>query len=360
MPLAYWKTRLRRLPANLVSNRLWIVWGGTLYVRAQTRALGLGHDSPELHTKVMQPSRTFVKWSAWANKHKIRTERVGLFPTELGMFGNMIRRMGNAFLIAQHLKLGHLIVPKGIIFYRGLLGEKLHQTRKGLHVWFGVVPRVTRNSVDALITTDLFRSFSAFEEQSTELLRDSWEALRGLLVPQIPVTSTGPNVVTIHIRSGDVFGSRKPASYGQPPFAYYQLILESRKWERVDLVYQDMSNPVVSLIMDYCRAHKLPLHTQSSDLSTDLTLLLGAENLVAGRGSFIPAVVGLSPHCTTVYYFEDKMNLIPSVPGVRVFQVQDTSGDYRSRVLSNNWQNTPEQREMMTSYPLSSLVMKGL
>jgi hypothetical protein len=135
------------------------------------------------------------------------------------------------------------------------------------------------------------------------------------------------------------------------PFPTTQLILESQKWERVHLVYHDMSNPVVPLIMDYCRAHKLLLETQSSDLPTDLTTLLGAENLVAGRGSFIPAVVGLSPHCKNVFYFEDKTNVIPSVSGINVFQVRDATGDYRSHVLSNNWENSSEQRQLMTTYP---------
>jgi len=271
----------------------------------------------------------------------------------------MIRRMGNVLLVAQAFEVGHLVVPKGVIFYRGLLAEALATTRGGLRIWFGVQPRMVHNQIDALVTTDFFRSFPHVESLSEKSADDAWRSLRNLLVPQVPTSSSGAKVLTIHVRGGDVFGPRKPARYGQPPFSYYQLILESQKWERVDLVYQDMFNPVVSIIIDYCRAHKLHLETQSSNLPADLTTLLGAENLVAGRGSFIPAVVGLSPHCKNVYYFEDKMKVIPSVSGINLVRVRDATGDYRSRVLSNNWENSLEQRQLMTTYPLSSVVMEG-
>ena len=359
MSLVSWKTRLRRLPANIVSNRFWILWGGSLYVRTDSPVVAQSDHSAGAVRAALGNSKTFVKWSSWARTRGISAARVGLFPTELGMFGNMIRRMGNAILVAQAFEVGHLVVPKGVIFYRGLLAEALATTRGGLRVWFGVQPRMVHNQIDALVTTDFFLSFPHIESLSEKSVDDAWGSLRNLLVPRVPTSSSGDNVLTIHVRGGDVFGPRKPAGYGQPPFSYYQLILESQKWERVDLVYQDMSNPVVRLIMDYCRAHKLPLETQSSDLPTDLTTLLGAENLVAGRGSFIPAVVGLSPHCKNVFYFEDKMNVIPSVSGINFFQVRDATGDYRSHVLSNNWENSSEQRQLMTTYPLSSLVMEG-
>lgn len=354
-----WKIRLRRLPANLLSNRFWIVWGGSLYLRSNDVLIRQSRESSGETSYRASNKKTFIKWSALPRRRHIDASRLGLVTTELGMFGNMVRRMANAFLLAHEWGIGHLIVPRKVIFYRGLLSERFSTYDEGLNVWFGVTPRFRKNRVDALVTTNLFQSRPGFEESSAESLKLSWERVRGLLESEVPLSSSGAQVLTIHVRSGDVFGSRKPAGYGQPPFSYYKLIMESRKWDAVVMVYQDMENPVAEMIVNYCQAKKLPLDMQSSDLPADLTLLLGAETLVAGRGTFIPAVVGLSPHCRTVYYFEDKMNVIPSVPGVQVIKVRDDSGDYRARVLNNNWENSAEQRDLMVSYPMSSLVIEG-
>ena len=274
------------------------------------------------------------------------------------MFGNMVRRMANGLLLSSALSAGNLIVPKKVIFYRGLFSEDSVQTELGPRVWFGVAPRFWENHVDLLITTDLFRGLPMMEEHSSQIIDDSWSALRKLLVPEVPVKSSGSNVLTIHVRAGDVFGPRKPAAYGQPPLAYYRLIIDARDWQRVVLVYQDMSNPVVQGLIDFCQSKNLPLTIQSRNLPEDLTTLLGAENIVAGRGSFIPAIAGLSPHCKTVYYFEDKMNVIPSVPGVQKIKVSDRVGVYRRSVLSKNWENTESQRDLMMTYPVASLTIE--
>lgn len=354
-----WKIQLRRLPANLISNRLWIVWGGSLYLRFPYAVIRPSEDSTKKTSDFASDAKTFVKWSALPRLRHIDASRLGIFPAELGRFGNMVRRMANAFLLAHRWGIGNLIVPRRVIFWRGLLSEGLSTYYGGVSVWFGVAPRFPKNNVDALITTNFLQSFPSVEKSYPESLKLSWGRVRSLLQPDVPLLSSGAQVLTIHVRGGDVFGPRKPTAYGQPPFSYYQLILESRKWENVVLVHEDMTNPVTEMIISYCQANNLPLDVHSSDLQADLTVLLGAESLVAGRGTFIPAVVGLSPHCRTVYYFEDKMNLIPSVPGIHVIKVRDDSGDYRARVLNNNWENSAEQRDLMVTYPMSSLVIEG-
>ena len=111
-------------------------------------------------------------------------------------------------------------------------------------------------------------------------------------------------------------------------------------------------------IRDLCRKLKIEVKTQSGTVLEDIGTLLRAESIVAGRGTFVPAIANLSRYCTTVFFFEDKCNLIPRRSGIRLIRVADLEKNYKDAILSNNWQNTLEQREMMTSYPLSSLVME--
>lgn len=356
MPSASWKKRLKRLPANIVSNRLWLLWGGSLYIRSRKILTELSMRGPEFYTS-LEGARAFVKWSALARRRQTPLTRVGLFPTELGMFGNMIRRITNACLLAQVMKVGHLVIPPAVIFSRGLLSEGHSISRTGLEVWFGSWPQSMENTIDILISRNFFNPLPGLQESEEKSLSDAWGSVRDLLVPQVPERSSGSKVLTIHVRSGDVFGPRKPPRYGQPPFSYYQIILQSKQWASVVLVYQDLNNPVVQVIIDYCAAKNIPLLTRSGELGNDLSALLGAEILVAGRGTFAPAIAGLSPHCRTVYYFEDKMNVIPAKPGLRKIRVRDHAGDYRRQVLSKNWENSASQRELMVTYPSSSLTI---
>ena len=85
---------------------------------------------------------------------------------------------------------------------------------------------------------------------------------------------------------------------------------------------------------------------------------MGAHTLVAGRGTFLPAIVGLSPHVKRVYFFEDKFSLQPPRNGFDIYRVVDGTGDYKKSVLAGNWENRADQRAMMTSYPVSHLVLE--
>ena len=124
-------------------------------------------------------------------------------------------------------------------------------------------------------------------------------------------------------------------------------------------MYQDTSNPVVIELKNYCESLGMTVELQSGTIHDDLHVLLSAKTLVAGRGTFIPGVAGLSSECEKIFYFEDKCNLVPRRSGIELIRVSDKEGTYRESILSNNWNNTPEQRELMLTYPLSSLVMEG-
>ena len=305
-------------------------------------------------------AKLFLKFFLLGRARRVSSANVALLVTELGRFGNMSRRMANGLLVAHQLNLGHLVVPDNVIFSRGLYREGRTQVASNLLVWFGNKPRMGANSIDALLTTNLLRPQSIPQQTASEDGGSlAWSRLRDLLQPTVPSKGTGENSLTIHVRAGDVFGERKPPTYGQPPLAFYKLVINSRSWENLLLVVEDFGNPVAQGIVDYCNEKNLSIAVQNESLNEDLFWLLSAQNLVAGRGSFATAVAGLSPHCKTVFYFEDKCVLVPTKPEVEMIRIVDRSGQYRSAILKDNWENSPTQREMMISYPLSSLVMEG-
>jgi hypothetical protein len=69
----------------------------------------------------------------------------------------------------------------------------------------------------------------------------------------------------------------------------------------------------------------------------------------------MPAVVGVSRHASRVYFFHDKFSVDPPVDGVHMIRVSDKEGTYVRDVLSNNWENSDYQRNLMLTYPKSNL-----
>lgn len=289
----------------------------------------------------------------------ITSGKSAIFLTELGMFGNMCRRLANALSRGSAIDIGSVIVPKEVVFHKEIFSPGTHTIANMRNLWLGSAPSRKTNDVAAMFVGDMFGSQGWDASSNNHDADFAWQTLNDTLMGDSEQIPFGPETLAIHLRGGDVFGPRKPRAYGQPPLSYYELVLRSATWKEVVLVHQDESNPVLPGIRGLCGKLNIELRLQSGTVLEDIGTLLRAESIVAGRGTFVPAVANLSRYCTTVFFFEDKCNLIPRRSGIRLIKVTDRDKHYKDAILTNNWQNTPEQREMMTSYPLSSLVMEG-
>jgi len=160
--------------------------------------------------------------------------------------------------------------------------------------------------------------------------------------------------LVIHVRAGDVFRDGEVPGYGQPPLAYYLKILGSRPWAAVSVVFEDASNPVIAPLVEHVRRSPVDCDIVSGQLEHDVGFLLRARTLVAGRGTFIPAVSALSKYAEVVYCFE---RLLGAVGGKRlqVKPVIDVSGAYVRSVMNYNWTNSEEQRKLMLEYAVDDL-----
>lgn len=273
------------------------------------------------------------------------------------MFGNMTRRLGNALTLCSSLGYDTVVVPKSVIFHPGLFREGDHEGLPSGRLIFGTRLRPRDNTVERLVAGNLFELIDVDQHSLQGQIDDAWTSLRTIFLESPPNENYEEGSLAIHIRGGDVFGPRKPQAYGQPPLSFYELVLKSSQWTSVTIVHQDQENPVLLSLQRLCKDFKLTIATQSSTLKDDVGALMQAETLVAGRGTFVPAVANLSPNCKRVIYFEDKCNLSPQKSGLELTRVIDLEGKYKEAVLSNNWRNSVEQRELMLSYPVSSLRM---
>ena len=283
---------------------------------------------------------------------RVGPEDMGFLFPHLGRFGNAIREIVSAIAVARKHNLGHLALQGFSLFSSTgeLANPGLTRTKDGLKIW---IERKSRGSVRQRAPRALIR----WSRRFIPLVNDSsaWEETKSVLPSTLQVHVSGPDTVVMHLRGGDVFGGRNPPAYGQPPLSFYLWVLAKRQWRNVVIVHQDDTNPVLAPLIEACHQQGLNVKTFSGSLVEDLTLLLGAHTIVAGRGTFIPAVVGLSDTIRAVYYFEDKFVLFPEKPEIGITRVIDAHGLYRRELLSNNWANSPDQLALMVEYSLSHL-----
>ena len=340
-----------RLPLNLRSNRWYVVLGRHLYVASPreshafrndvvARSLASGAPNFRVYRRFFTPRRPPTAAA--------RSNDAILLPN-LGRFGNAVREVVSAVSVARSLEIGHVFLAGDNVFASGsdVPSAGIHATAAGPHVWIDRNPRLKPPF------SRLIRWSRSEYRLDSEVRAVEWESMREALSLQGKPGDS--SAVTIHLRGGDVFGTREAKNYGQPPLSFYQKVLEHCRARHVHIVYQDELNPVLAGLISLCEEKSIEYTTQSASLTEDIETLMGAQTLVAGRGTFLPAVVGLSPLIKRVYYFEDKFILQPPRRGFEVFRVFDSHGDYRKDVLSGNWENRPEQRALMLSYPPSKL-----
>ena len=352
---ALMKTIGLRAPKNFRSNRLWVIWGGKLYVRSWKKISSLSETLPRYVENWRSTALNFVKIDIRSRRTKSNRQSTAILVTELGMFGNMTRRLGNALTLCANLGYNTVVVPKSVIFHHGLFQDGDHKGLPSGRLVFGTRLRPRDNTVERLVVGNLFELIDIDQHSLQKEIDYAWTSLRTIFKGSPPIGKCEEGSLAIHLRGGDVFGPRKPQGYGQPPLAFYELVLNSSTWTSVTIVHQAQENPVLAGLQRLCKDLEITIVTQSGTLIDDLGVLMQAETLVAGRGTFVPAVANLSPNCKRVIYFEDKCNMSPQRSGLELTRVIDLEGKYKEAVLSNNWENSIDQRELMLSYPVSSL-----
>lgn len=343
-----------RAPKNLRSNRLWVYWGRSIYIRSFRRQ----HQvlvSQNVVDKRFKDSKIFIRWTKYLCRENKSSKSTAILCNELGMFGNMVRRLANGLTLAALTDIGFLAVPRQAIFQGEIFYEGFYQLQKHASVFFGIEPTSRKNPVEKMIILNLFTGIKGEDALVREVSNGSWEALYRFLIPRPVRGLSNKNHLTIHIRGGDVFGPRKPRTYGQPPLAFYEFVLGDKQWEGVTIVHEDELNPVLPGLIELCKARGISPHLSSGSLHDDIATLLGGVNLVAGRGTFAPSLAGLSRNCRKLYFFEDKCRIIPGSTRVKMIRVIDSSGQYKRAILDNNWENSEAQRNMMVSYPVKFL-----
>jgi hypothetical protein len=162
-------------------------------------------------------------------------------------------------------------------------------------------------------------------------------------------------ILTIHIRSGDVFKTNIHKGYGQPPLAFFLKAISHYDPEGIILVFEDLANPVIAALKARIVELEIPFSVQSSSaLREDISTLVNATALVISHGTFAHGVLCFSDKIQRLYnfHFSLRAGVLPAKnPPVSQFCIRDSRGEYIKNVMSGNWENSIRQRELMLQYP---------
>jgi len=201
------------------------------------------------------------------------------------------------------------------------------------------------DSNDCLIKSNFFHSTIAIsKEERLEIIEKYIKPYTNFSFRQIPETTC-----VIHIRSGEIFdagGTHK--NYIQPPFAFYQKIIDEEKYERFLVVTQnDRRNPTIELIEKYSKK----VEVQSSTLRDDLSVILSASSIVAGFGTFLSQVLFFNSNIKKIYCLDytDYFSYFGTNAELITYKLLD------QYVPVGKWTNSLEQLSMMINYPVEKI-----
>tara|TARA_A100001015_G_C14910443_1_gene680259 strand:+ start:414 stop:1196 length:783 start_codon:yes stop_codon:yes gene_type:complete len=157
--------------------------------------------------------------------------------------------------------------------------------------------------------------------------------------------SNNDNSLAIHIRAGDIFrGNGAHSAYVQPPLKYYKDIIESRNWDKVTVVYEDIGNPCVNALMDENYEN---IHFTSNNLKTDINILCQFQNLVLGFGTFGLLLFFLNENIKNIYI---PKYVIEELPKGNWGDVTMNIIDLPNYIKCGEWKNEESQKRMMLNY----------
>jgi hypothetical protein len=300
---------------------------------------------------------------------------VGLHIRNALQFGNLLMQYTNAILLAEKTGLKYIKLP------RHALSDPIARISVGKLTF---LPSDSALPTDGAFLIGSFFGASDFvpvlrpllDPDEVEYCRVAREIIRPHLLTGLPPTKDNhfEDELTIHIRSGDIFGATNPINpaydgwhgYRQPPLAFYTLavdrLLASGTITKVRLIFQDRGNPCIDALEEFLAHKGIPFRSQSGTLAEDISALIDAPHLAFGLTTFGYAACRLTTRrIKTLHFFAPELcGHYALIPGIeRVFEVRDREGGYL-KAFEPVWYNTPEQRELMCAYPSEALEVREL
>jgi len=121
------------------------------------------------------------------------------------------------------------------------------------------------------------------------------------ILRNLPKVQTNQNDLYIHIRGGDIFMDPKVGdSYAQPPYCFYDAVINSKRYDNIYLFSIDEQNPVLIKLL---KRHEEIIYNKVN-LSYVIAYLANAYNIVGSISSFITGIIKLNDNLKNLYEYD--------------------------------------------------------
>jgi|GEM_PF-61610 len=268
-----------------------------------------------------------------------------------GRLGNNLIQLAHALYIAEKTK-SEVIIPSHKLIKLDKIDYKFDLTDN-------------REICEEKLKSIFFYKSDNFNYQIS--YQDYRRIFTQYLLKLIPFTidkNVKDETLVIHIRSGDIFRKQSQVHerYIQPSLSYYQKIIQDNDYQDIVIVTeQDRHNPCINALKEWRPSIKIQTGTLEEDIST----ILSAKNLVIGKGSFALTLAMMSQNINKLYLplFEvsnwnkfideetsDDLGVIEELKNISL-DFENIIYEFTEYIKTGEWRNTPEQRELMISYP---------
>lgn len=248
-----------------------------------------------------------------------------------GGLGSNIQQLSNAIYYCESLGCKNIVVPQSFWFVPDHI----------LYRKFGItIERSPYEDTQRLCNKSTHGTFCSRQsiKRGVPMLvpKNRHSAFKKDFLSIIPKVAVDDDGLYIHIRGGSIFSGTSPdRDKGQPPLCYYESIIEKWRFPRLYIIAEDRRNPVVDVLVAKYNAVLL-----NGTLENAVAYITNANNLVMSKSAFAIEVLWLS---------DKKKNMLFSweepVRKYRNFYHEPTQ--FYSEAVTDNWKNTPEQREIM-------------
>jgi hypothetical protein len=126
--------------------------------------------------------------------------------------------------------------------------------------------------------------------------------LREELINNLPKVKINFDDLYIYIRGGNIFWhfNKIAPHYTQPPLCFYRRILNGFNFREVTIISEDISNPVISILLkeySYIKYNK-------NNIKLDISYLANSYNIVSATSSFITSIVKLNENLKFLWEYD--------------------------------------------------------
>ena len=188
--------------------------------------------------------------------------------------------------------------------------------------------------------------------------------IRNEIIKNFPKVNINPNDLYIYIRSGDIFRIAHP-SYSQPPYCFYENILENFKFNKINLISEDKNNPVINKIIK-----NFPyVNYSKKSFKYDISYLSNSYNIVGATSTFLYCAIRLNKNLKNIWEFDLQRNLTGINENTHIEKAVEFSFNFYSYKKLNKkikiykmittdkykkvmlfWKNSEEQKNLMLNH----------